>query len=88
MFSILTQVDQPALQGGGGGLRPVRHSQLAENVINVTLYSRLADLQAGAYFFIALASHNQLEHFHLSARQIRAGHSLGKPLGDAGGDVP
>jgi hypothetical protein len=35
-----------------------------------------------------LASHDQLEHFHLSAGQIRAGHSLRKPFGDDGGNVP
>ncbi len=45
-------MDQPALQGGGGGLGAVSHAELAENVINVTLDSRLADAQAGAYFFI------------------------------------
>ena len=81
-------MDQPALQGSGGGLGSVGHAELTENVIYVTLDSRLADTQAGAYFFIALALHDQLEHFHLSAGQIRAGHSFGKPLGDNGGDMP
>ena len=75
---LLTQVDQPALEGGGGGLGSVGHAELAENVIDVTLDGRFADAQAGADFFIALASHDQLEHFHLSAGQIRAGHSLGQ----------
>ena len=86
--SDLAKMYQTSLQGGSGGLGSVSHSELAENVIDVTLNSRFGDLQAGRYFFIALPSHDQLEHFHLSAGQIRAGHSLGKPLGDKGGNVP
>src|SRR6266480_3820228 len=80
-------MDQPTLQGGGGCLGTVGYSELAEDVINVTLYSRFADTEAGADFFIALALHDQLQHFHLSAGQIRAGHSLDKPLGNGGRNV-
>ncbi len=84
----LTQVHQPALQGGGGGLGSISDAELAEDIIDVTLNGRFADTQAGAYFLIALALHDQLEHFHLSAGQIRARHSLDQPLGNGGGNVP
>jgi hypothetical protein len=63
----LTQVDQPALQGRGYGLGTVGNAKFAENVVDVTLNRRLANRQADADFFIALASHDQFEHFHLSA---------------------
>ena len=63
----LTQVDQPALEGGGGCLGTVRDAELTENVIDMTLDRGFADAQAGADFFIALASHNQLQHFHFPA---------------------
>lgn len=39
----LAQVHQPALQGGGGGLGSVRHSELAEDIIDVTLHGSFAD---------------------------------------------
>ena len=83
----LAKVDQPALQGGGGGLGSVSHAELAENVIDVTLDSRFADAQAGTNFLIALTAHDQFEHFHLSAGQIGARHSLGEPFGDGSRDV-
>src|SRR6185369_11337640 len=82
------QVDQPALEGGGYGLGAIGHAELAENIIDVTLDRRFANRQARAYFLIALASHDQFEHFHLSARQIRARHSLRQSHGDRGGNVP
>jgi hypothetical protein len=82
------QLDQPALQGGGYGLSTVSHAELAENIVDVTLNRRFANPQAAAYFFIALASRDQLEHVHLSAGQSRAGHSLGKSHRDSGGTVP
>ena len=82
------QVDQPALQSGSYGLDTVGHSELAENVIDVTLNRCVTNPQAGAYFFIALALRDQFQHLHLSAGQIGAGHSLGKPIGDRGGNVP
>lgn len=63
----LTQVDQPTLQGGGYGLRTVGHSEFAENVVDVTLNRRLANPQAGGYFLVALALHDQFQHFHLTA---------------------
>ena len=77
----LTQMNEAALESGGGGLRSVGYAELAENVIDVALDGCFADTQAGAYFFIALTSHNELEDFHFSARQIRAGHSLDQALG-------
>src|SRR5688572_19388248 len=88
MIFCLTQVHQTSLQCRRCRLGSISHSELAENVIDVTLNSGFADLQTGAYFFIALASYDQLEHFHLSTGQIGASHSLGKPLGDNGRDVP
>ena len=84
----LAQVNQPALQSGGHGLGTIGHAELTENVIDVTLDRRFANRQAGAYLLVALASHDQFEHLHLSAGQIRAGHSLGKPRRDSGGNVP
>ena len=48
-------MDQPALQSGGYGLGPVGYSELAENVVDVTLNSRFANLQADADLFIALS---------------------------------
>ncbi len=75
-------MDQPALEGGGGGLGAVCDAELTENVIDMTLDCGFADAEAGADFFIALASHNQLQHFHFPTGQVGAGHSLGQPLGD------
>src|SRR5258705_9588391 len=73
---------ETALKRRGGGLRSVGHAELAENVIDVALDGCFADTQAGAYFFIALTSHNELEDFHFSTRQIGTGHSLDQTLGD------
>ncbi len=64
---FLAQVNQPALQRCRGGLGSITYSELAEDVIDVTLDSRFADAETRAYFFIALAPYDQLEHFHLSA---------------------
>ena len=63
----LAQVNEPTLQGRGDGLGTVGHSELAENVIDMTLNRRFANRQTGADFLIALTSHDQLEHFHLPA---------------------
>src|SRR4029077_911206 len=80
--SRLAQVHQPSLQRRSRRLRSVGYAKLAEDVIDVTLDGCFTDTQAGSYFFIALTAHNELEDFHFSTRQIRAGHSLDQPLGD------
>ena len=59
-------MDQAALQGSRGGLRSIGHTQLAQDIIDVTFDSGFADAQAGSYLFIALAAHDQLEYFHFS----------------------
>ena len=62
----LAQVNEPTLQGRGDGLGTVGHSELAENVIDMTLHRRLADVQRRGNLFVALAFYDLLKHFQLS----------------------
>jgi hypothetical protein len=66
----LFEVNNATLERGRSSLCSVRHAQLAEEVIDMTLYCGFADVQDAGYFLVTPASDNFLEYLKLPARQI------------------
>jgi hypothetical protein len=54
------EVDDAALNGGGGGLRTIVRSQLAQNVLHVIFYCVLGDPQLERDLLVAMAFDDQL----------------------------
>ena len=58
------------LNGIEGGLGAVGDAELGQNGAHVALDSAFSDPKAGGDFFIALASHDQLQYLALAGREI------------------
>jgi hypothetical protein len=52
------------------GLRSIRHAQLPEDVIDVTLYGRFADAERIRNLLVGLTFHNLLKDLQLSYGQF------------------
>src|SRR5437016_4010011 len=70
-FITASQVDDSALYRDRGGLRPVLHSELAQDVFNVILHRVLGNTQGVGDLFIGQSSHDQLEDLDLPRAQVR-----------------
>ncbi len=60
------KMDDPALERAGGGLGAVRHAQFSEDVVDVALHRRLADVQRRSDLFVGLSLHDLLKHFQFA----------------------
>ena len=68
------KMDDAALERAGGSLRAVGYTKLAEDVVDVTLDGRFANLQRACDLFIALAIHDFLKDLQLAQSQFRRRH--------------
>src|ERR1035438_5217890 len=56
------QMDDAALDGRGGGLRPILHSQFAQYVLDVILHRVLGDVQAESDLLVSHPLHDEAQH--------------------------
>ena len=69
-------MNDPSLQSGNGGLSAVADIETAQNYAHVPFHRGLADSERLADLLVTQALHNQLQHFELTATEVRARRSL------------
>src|SRR6185503_17804283 len=89
------KMDDAALEGASGGLGAIGHAEFSEDVVDVTLHRRFADVQRAPNLLVRLTLHDFLKNFQLSVRQLRRAHSFRESFSDnrrqtarAGVDLP
>src|SRR5829696_10535677 len=63
------------------------HAELAEDVVDVALDGRLADVERGGDLLVAPAEDDLLQDFQLAPRQVRPADAAREPLGHDAGDA-
>src|SRR6185369_560748 len=76
------EADDAALEGAGGRLSSIGYAELAEDIVDVTLHGRFADMKRARDLLIALPVHNLLKHLKLAHRQFRTAHAFGESFGN------
>ena len=85
-LSNLLQMQDSALQSGGGGLGAVVGVEFGEEVADMEFNRDFGDAQGTADFLVAPPFGNELEHLQLALGQFRAVHAFGEPRADDGRD--
>src|ERR1044072_9595172 len=78
--SLWLKTYYPALQGAGGGLGSIGYAEFAEDVVDVTLHRRFADVERARDLLVTLPVHDFLQHLEFAHRQFRAAHAFGETL--------
>jgi len=83
----LFELDDAALDGGGGGLGAVLHAELFEDVADVLFDGDFGQAEFGGDFLVAVALDDEFEHALLAIGQGGSGEALGHAAGQQGGQV-
>jgi len=68
--ATLLEMDDASLECCGGRLSAVGNAKFAEDVVDMTLNSRFADVQMSANFFVTSSGDYLLKYFEFPTRQI------------------
>src|ERR1700733_4026662 len=78
----LVKVHDSPLQRGSRGLGAIGHAQFAEQAVDVGLHRGLRDAERGSNLFVAVSSHDQLQHLGFARGQGGGAHALRLAFGD------